>query len=654
MTGSRSGGVVMEDRQYQIGIISSSFSLVEKFQEIAEKQGQNINVSYEGQNEAINVGKNMEADGVEVIISRRGTAYMLRENLKIPVLSIPQASIDVIKGLKKASEWGDKIILTVFMNKITGVDTLEELLNVQIHQGIYNDIQSMESVIRSAINHGCNVAVGGSRTSLLSKKYGLKCVELETNKEVIIEIFENAKSAAQARREEQKKTFRYYSILDATTEGIIAVDNENRIDAINQAAKKFLGINSDSKLTGQLISLFVTHEPLLKILKADKAIWDRIEKVNDEIFMFNHMPMKMMNEFIGGVSTFKPISTVMEAESVIRRSLAKGLVAKYSIGDLIHKSSVMRNLIIKSKKFARTESTILIEGETGTGKEILSHSIHKLSRRVKSPFVSVHCGALPKQLLESELFGYEEGAFTGSKKGGNPGRFEVAHNGTIFLDEIDTTSLSVQTRLLRVLQEKEVTRLGGSRKIPVDVRIIAAASKDLGFAVKEKKFREDLYFRLNVLRICIPPLRDRREDIPVLLDYFIRKFSNENRVAPIALPQFYISRLMDYFWPGNVRQLCNFSERLVLNCSLDCTTEAMDELYQELISYLPDSLPAPSEQKNESLKQQIKANKLNQELTIIMNSLEKQKFNKTQTAKSLGISRSTLWRKLKEAGIENQ
>lgn len=643
----------MENRHYQIGVISSSFSLVNEFQEIAEKQGQKIHVSYEGQNEAITVGENMEANGVEVIISRRGTAYMLRENLKIPVLSVPQASIDIIKGLKKASELGDKIILTVFMNKITGIEILGELLNVKIHQGIYSDIQSMESVIRSARNHGYHVVVGGSRTSLLSQKYGLKCVEFETNKEIIAEIFENAKSAAQARREEQKKTFRYYSILDATTEGIIAVDNENRIDAINQAAKQFLGIHSSAELSGQPISRFVAHKPLLKILRADKAIWDRIEKVNDEVFMFNHMPMKMMNEFIGGVSTFKPISNVMEAENVVRRSLAKGLVAKYSIGDLIHKSTVMRNLIVKAQKFAQTESTILIEGETGTGKEILAHSIHKLSRRAKLPFVSVHCGALPKQLLESELFGYEEGAFTGSKKGGNPGRFEVAHNGTIFLDEIDTTSLSVQTRLLRVLQEKEVTRLGGSRKIPVDVRIIAAASKNLSFAVKERKFREDLFFRLNVLRICIPPLRHRKEDVPVLLDYFIRNFSNENRVDPVSLPKFYISRLMDYSWPGNVRQLRNFSERLVLNCSLNCTMETMDELYQELISYLPDNLGAQPDQTDEPLKQRIKAKKIDHELAIIKNTLEKQKFNKTKTAVSLGISRSTLWRKLKEAGLEH-
>jgi len=369
--------------------------------------------------------------------------------------------------------------------------------------------------------------------------------------------------------------------------------------------------------------------------------------------MFNHMPMKMNNEFIGGVSTFKPISNVMEAESVIRRSLAKGLVAKYSVEDLIHKSSVMRNLIIKAKKFARTESTILIEGETGTGKEILSHSIHSLSRRGKNPFVSVHCGALPIQLLESELFGYEEGAFTGSKKGGNPGKFEIAHTGTIFLDEIDTTPLDVQTRLLRVLQEKEVVRLGGSQRIPVDVRIIAAASKELGIAVKERKFREDLYFRLNVLRLYIPPLRDRKEDISVLFGYFIRKFSDENQVDLISLPQYYISRLMDYVWPGNVRQLRNFSERLVLNCSLNCTTETMDELYQELISYLPDNLPAQSDQKNEPLKQKIKAKTFDHELTLIMSSLEKQKFNKTKTALSLGISRSTLWRKLKEAGLKN-
>ena len=208
------------------------------------------------------------------------------------------------------------------------------------------------------------------------------------------------------------------------------------------------------------------------------------------------------------------------------------------------------------------------------------------------PFVSVNCAALPEQLLESELFGYEEGAFTGSKKGGKPGRFEIAHRGTIFLDEIDTAPWAVQIRLLRILQEREVMRVGGNRKIPIDVRVIAAAGKDLAAAVGKDQFREDLFFRLNVLRIRIPALRDRPEDIPLLFDRFIPIIARNHRMPAIDLPKPYIRRLMAYEWPGNVRQLKNFSEQLVLNCHLRYDRNVLNELYRELVAYPLRNNPA--------------------------------------------------------------
>jgi len=369
--------------------------------------------------------------------------------------------------------------------------------------------------------------------------------------------------------------------------------------------------------------------------------------------VFNYLPVEMNKEIIGGVWTIKDITNVMKAENAVRRSLSKGLTAKYCIEDLIHESAVMRDIVNRSRQFAKTDSTILIMGATGTGKEILAQSIHNLSGRAGNPFVSVHCGALPEQLLESELFGYEEGAFTGSKKGGNPGRFEIAHKGTIFLDEIDTTPSSVQTRLLRVLQEQEVMRLGADRKIPIDVRIVAAASKDLGLSVQEGRFREDLFFRLNVLRIFLPPLKNRMEDIPGLLDHFIRKLSNKHGLDPIVLSHSYIQKLMEYSWPGNVRQLRNFVERLVLNCNLRCSTDTLDELYEELIQYPPQNQNVLPALNVEPLKGQIKAKMVDQESLIIKKALFNAKFSKTKAARDLGISRATLYRKLKKAAIQD-
>ncbi|MDF1594037.1 MAG: sigma 54-interacting transcriptional regulator [Desulfobacterales bacterium] len=642
---------MMWDKKYEVGVVISTASLVEQFKTIAKERGQNIHVACKGLDEAITAGKKMESEGVEAIISRRGTAHMLRENLRIPVFSIPQASIDIVKSLKKAATLGSKIVLTAFLNKIAGIDILEELLNIKIIQGIYTDIASMESSILSAKSLGCNVAVGGGSTIRIAEKYALKCVEFETNEEILFETFENAISAAQARREEQKKAYHYQCVIDATTEGIIGVDNAGRIKTINQVARKLLEIKSQ-EIIDQSASRYVNSESLLRLLNSEVPVRNKLEKVNNELYIFNHLPVTMNNEVIGGVSTFKDIANVMKAENVVRHSLSKGLIAKYFFEDLIHESAIMRDIAIRATQFAKTDSTILIMGATGTGKEIIAQSIHNLSDRAKKPFVSVHCAALPEQLLESELFGYEEGAFTGSKKGGKPGRFELAHKGTIFLDEIDTTPLSVQMRLLRVLQEKEVMRLGADRTVPIDVRILAAAGKDLGISVQEGIFREDLFFRLNVLRITIPPVKNRTEDIPVLLDYFIRKLSAKHGLDPIALPISFVHKLKEYSWPGNVRQLRNFAERLVLNCNLRCSIDAIDELYDELIQYPPGCQVTNSVSSVEPFKLNIKAKKMDQELMIINKTLENAQFSKTKAAKELGISRTTLWRKLKEAGMK--
>lgn len=641
----------MWDKKYEIGVVISTFSLVEQFKKIAHERSLNIHTAYKGLDEAVGAGKKMEAEGVEVVISRRGTAHMLRENLRIPVISIPQASIDIVKSLKKASQLGKKIILTTFMNRLGGIDILEELLNIEIIQGIYTDIASMESSILSAKSHGCDLAVGGGSTLRLAEKYNLKCVEFEINEEILNEIFENALSAARANREEQERTYHYQCVIDATTEGIIGVDNAGRIKTINQVAKRLLGIESQ-EFVGQSASRYVSDESLLRLLNSEEPARNKLEKIDSELYVFNHLPIRMDNEIIGSVSTFKDIANVMKAENVVRHSLAKGMVARYFFEDLIHESAVMRDVVLRAKQFSKTDSTILIMGSTGTGKEILAQSVHNYSDRAEKPFVSVHCAALPEQLLESELFGYEEGAFTGSKKGGKPGRFELAHKGTIFLDEIDTTPLNVQTRLLRVLQEKEVMRLGADRTVPIDVRILAAASKDLGISVQEGIFREDLFFRLNVLRIYIPPLKDRTEDLPVLLDHFIRKLSAKHGLNPISLPISFVHKLKDYSWPGNVRQLRNFAERLVLNCNLRCSIDAIDELYDELIQYPPGCQETKSVSNGEPFKLNIRAKKVDQELAIINKTLENAKFSKTKAAKELGISRTTLWRKLKEAGIE--
>jgi propionate catabolism operon transcriptional regulator len=393
---------------------------------------------------------------------------------------------------------------------------------------------------------------------------------------------------------------------------------------------------------GDPISRYLSETLLQRVLNAEEPAQNQIEKIHGDLFVFNLAPMRMYNEVMGKILTIKTISNVIQVENEVRRNLARGLVAKYHIKDLIHRSTAIQEIVLRAKKFSQIDSTILIMGATGTGKEVLAQGIHNFSRREKAPFVSVNCGAFPEQLLESELFGYEEGAFTGSKKGGKPGLIELAHKGTFFLDEIDSTPTNVQTRLLRVIQEREVMRLGADKKVPVDIRIIAAANRDLGVCVQEGRFREDLFFRLNVLRLHLPPLTDRIDDI------LVHVFSSKYGIDPIVLPASYVQKLMTYSWPGNVRQLQNFAERLVMCGGLSLHIDFLDEIYEELIQYPPTANSIQTVPDARPLKQQMKATKQDQASAIIQKALEDVKFCKTKAAKELGISRTTLWRKLKD------
>jgi len=641
----------MQRKKIRIGIFASSHSLIDRVQALAAQQQDQIFINTNGLEDAIPMAAEMVRNGVEVIISRRGTAHLLRENLRIPVLSFPHRSLDLLTSLTQAKDEGNKILLPVFRHKLGGLEVLERLLQIELIQKNYTDKASLMQAVAKGRDEGCAAAVGGSVTHQCAEAVGLKFIEIRTSDEDIAATVENAKSVALSARDQKATALRYHAIIDAASDGLIAVDEKGHITTINEAASVLLKLDK-AAILGSHINQVISQAPITQVLMTQESVRDRLTKIDKEGYVFNYRPITLEGAVIGAVSTFRDIGNVIRAEHVVRRSLSKGLVAKYGFNDLVHVSPAMRDVVNIGRQYAGTDSTILIMGETGTGKEILAHGIHNLSRRSKQPFVSVNCAALPEQLLESELFGYEEGAFTGSKKGGKAGRFEIAHQGTIFLDEVDATPNLVQIRLLRVLQEREIMRIGGDRKIPVDVRIIAAASQDLNIAVQERRFRADLFFRLNVLRLYIPPLRQRLEDIPLLLDFFIRQFSDRQGLEPITMPAAYLDRLSIYDWPGNVRQLRNFAERLVMNCSLRCSQDTLEVLYRELIQYGSHVISQePKIHPPESLKSRMKHHAFNSERSVVLEALENCRYHKGRAAEQLGISRTTLWRKIKELGL---
>ena len=338
----------------------------------------------------------------------------------------------------------------------------------------------------------------------------------------------------------------------------------------------------------------------------------------------------------------KQLELALEATQEELRRVKLKQKSKYSFRQFITNDSYMKQLISMAQKAARQNSTVLIQGESGTGKEWFAHAIHQASQRAGGPFITVNCAAFPEHLLESEFFGYEEGAFTGANKQGKYGKLDLAHGGTLFLDEIGDMSLSLQSKLLRVLQEKEFYRVGGTEKISVDVRVIAASNQSLENLVTEKKFREDLLYRLNVVTFNLPPLRERGEDLTLLADNFIKELDITLNTNIKGINSEAMDRLKSYHWPGNIRELRNVIERVMI----------FTEQGEIGICHLPDKIKGSGWQTaggdNPSQVNDIMEQKQKE---VILEVLEQTSGNKTQAAKALGMSRSTLYEKIKKFGL---
>lgn len=424
------------------------------------------------------------------------------------------------------------------------------------------------------------------------------------------------------------------AILDASHDGIIAVDKNAVITLVNRNAMEILGLPEG--IVGEKITTYIPNSDMLRVLASGKRELGDIATILNRQIIINRVPIILDNEIVGAVSTFKEITDIQKMEMRIRKELMEsGLEAKYRLEQIVGESSAIREVKQLAAQFARTDATVLILGESGTGKELFAQGIHLASARSGGPFVAVNCAALPGNLLESELFGYAEGAFTGAKKGGKLGLFELAHGGTLFLDEIGEMSLPIQTMLLRVLQEKKVRRIGGERLIPVDVRIVAATNRDLEELIRENRFRADLYYRINVLTLEIPPLRSRLEDIPALTRTIADEVSERMNKRITAIDASVFRIFQQYDWPGNVRELRNVVERVVLLTEkerLDITdlTFFIRKLKQRRHSEAKESSWAESER------------------LLILAALQAANGNKSEAAKRLGMDRTTLWRKLRK------
>lgn len=570
-------------------------------------------------------------EGADVIVSRGGTASLISSQVTTPVVEIAITAFDILRALKQICAYSSPVGIVGFRNVIYGCEDLHDIWGVELKEITLGNEDEAQEKITEVAKMGIRAIIGDAISARLAIRYGLEGVLIQSGKEAIYKAIKQAQLIAAVRRSEQERVGLLQTVICSSTDGIIAVDSHSHITIFNPAAEEVFQIQAADAL-GRHVGDVIPNTRLPLIVAHGQAEIGEIQHIANRTIATKRIPIKLGCKVIGAIANFQDVTQLQRFEQTVRRKLYdKGLVAKIHLDQVIGCSPRLLQVKAKARQFAGVDSTVLVTGETGTGKEMLAQSIHNLSYRRLGPFVAVNCAALPETLLESELFGYEEGAFTGAKKGGKAGLFELAHGGTILLDEIGEMPLPLQARILRVLQEREVMRLGGDRIIPIDIRVIAATNQDLLSLINVHRFRSDLYYRLDILRLHIPPLRERKEDIRLLAKAFLHKYSplnpKVNSIADEAYPV-----LESHIWPGNVRELASIIERTVLLAS-GCYIEAAD-IQNALGETMRLADTGDTVQSHES--------------ALIQRVLREEQYHYSRAAARLGINRTTLWRKLRK------
>ena len=579
-----------------------------------------------------------ERGGCRIIIARGAHARALREsNIKIPVTNIPFTGNNIVSLLMQASkDWGEfAVVGNPTMIQMTR--ELERPIGAKVHYYEINRWTDFNSIMPQIRKHGIKAVIGGYDSARAARANGLHDYCIKTSEYEIVTAIMEAKNLLAALERDRHWDSLFRATLDTISDGILVVDKKGSVTHANRRANKL--IYNDRFVTSAPKEL---KAPMEKVMRSGEAVYDELIEFNDHKMTASFLPLR--DEDDNMVISVQEVEHIHKIERKVRQKLAnKGLVAKNSFDMLYANGQELQEAVRTAKQYAVVDSSVLICGETGTGKEMFAQSIHNYSSRRDEAFVAVNCATIAPNLLESELFGYVEGAFTGAKRGGKIGLFELAHKGTIFLDEIGETSLEMQARLLRVLEEHEIMRVGDDKVIPVDIRVIAATNRDLQQMVEEGKFRSDFYYRLDVLALRLPPLRVCRENIVPLIKHFNSKYSERHAKHSLDFTDESLEVFKKYGWPGNVRELKNVIERLVVTNRGDIVDAdaARTALY---IKKESNSKPM-QEASDKGLMNAA-------EMELIRNVLKECGGNKTAAAKKLGISRPTLHRKLKlmEAG----
>ncbi len=586
--------------------------------------------------EGVRVVSSLVSRGTEIVISRGGTASAIRDSGQdVIVVDIPVTGFDIIRAIEKAKCHGTHIAAVAFPATIRGIESLVSALGIDLRLYPLESEHEVDGQVKQALSDGADVVVGGYVTLLATQKFGYPAELIESGREGIIQAVAEARRIAHARNIEKAKAEVFRAVLDYSYDRILSVDQTTRISVFNPVAERITGLCT-SEVMGRRIADVWPALRIQNVIETGQEDLGQILSINDTDVLCNKVPILVNEQCVGVIVTFQDVAQIQKVEAQVRQRIyTTGHVAHFSFANIVTRNEDVRRTIEIAKDYSLADSSILIIGETGCGKELFAQSCHNYSRCKEGPFVAINCAALPGQILESELFGYVSGAFTGASQKGKPGVFEMAHGGTLFLDEIGEIEYTTQGKLLRVLQEKKVMRLGSDKLIPIDVRVIAATNKNLKKLVDQHAFRADLYYRLNVLQLRLQPLRNRKEDIGTLAETFLQEHATERRKRLSANA---VKALENHDWPGNIRELRNIVQRLMVSCKqqtidADAVKLALADLEEPV-----EHLPVQSDGYDE--------------IAEIKSALSKARGKHTLAAEILGIGRTTLWRKMRQHGLK--
>lgn len=584
--------------------------------------------------------------GVDAVVAAGSNGGFLRQHLDVPVVLVKVGGFDMMHALAKASRYSRRIALVTYGSVPAEMARFNEIFDLRLEFRVYKTELDAEASVQELKHLGIDVVVAPGMVVDLARSYGLQGVLLYSQQSVR-EAMDDAIEVARVSRLEQAKREKLNTILGHLKDGVVAVDLDERIETLNLSMEKIIGRPAD-RLVGQRLSSVFPGLELSGTLRSGRAEIEQVQDVGGRTLVTTRIPVIEQGRQTGAVLICQDPATIQRLDRNLRsRSQPRAAPARYVLDDIVGASPLIERVRERALSCARSRATVLIIGESGTGKELLAQGIHNASARSAQPFVAINCAAFPEALLESELFGYVEGAFTGSSRGGKTGLFEAAHTGTIFLDEIGEMPLSLQTRLLRVLQEKEVLRVGATEPTPVDVRVMAATHRDLAASVAAGQFRGDLYYRLNILLVNLPPLRQRAGDLPLLAASLKKKIARRLHYESgfgDAVVDAIVEAGRGYSWPGNIRELENLIERgLVFYDTVGVDGGAAQDRLKEIA---PELFAQEGVEEAAGLRDSREA----AELEHIQAVLRECHGDKTLAAQRLNISRSTLWRKLKRGG----